>query len=111
MSIQAVGLKAYTDVLHGFTQKEKAVRQAVQTPPKAERIERTFADTFESSLQQVNALGMAKTSAVQAFASGENQNVHELMISLQKASLAMSLTSAVRNKVLEAYRELSKMQF
>jgi len=111
MGIQAVGLKAYDNALQGFIQKEKVVRQAAQIPPKAERIERSFADTFEGSLRKVNDLHAAKTSAVEAFASGETQNVHELMISLQKAGLAMSLTSAVRNKVLEAYRELSKMQF
>jgi flagellar hook-basal body complex protein FliE len=111
MSIQAVGLKAYNNALQGFVQKEKAVRQAAQIPPQAERIEKSFANTLESSLQKVNDLHAAKTSAVESFASGENQNVHELMISLQKAGLAMNLTSAVRNKVLEAYRELSKMQF
>ena len=111
MSIQAVGLKAYNDALQGFIQKEKGVRQAAQIPPKAERIERTFANTFENSLRAVNDLQMEKNRATESFASGETQNVHELMISLQKASLTMSLTSAVRNKVMEAYRELSKMQF
>ena len=111
MSIQAVGLKAYNNALQGFVQKEKAVRQAAQVPPKAERIEQSFANTFENSLKKVNDLQTEKTSAVESFASGETQNVHELMISLQKAGLAMNLTSAVRNKVMEAYRELSKMQF
>ena len=52
-----------------------------------------------------------KNQMIQSFASGENQNVHELMISMQKAGLAMNLTAAVRNKVMEAYRELSRMQF
>ncbi|MFW5734480.1 MAG: flagellar hook-basal body complex protein FliE, partial [Oceanidesulfovibrio sp.] len=42
---------------------------------------------------------------------GEKQNVHELMISLQKASVAMSLTSAVRGKVMEAYKEIMRTQF
>ncbi len=48
---------------------------------------------------------------ITSFASGETQNVHELMISMQKASVAMNLTSAVRNKVIEAYKEMSKLQF
>jgi Flagellar hook-basal body protein len=52
-----------------------------------------------------------KNAMIASFASGETPNVHELMISLQKASLAMKMTSAVRNKVLEAYKELSKIQF
>jgi flagellar hook-basal body complex protein FliE len=33
------------------------------------------------------------------------------MVTLQKASLAMSMTSAVRNKVMEAYKELSRTGF
>jgi len=111
MSIQAVGLKAYNNALQGFVQKEKAVRQAAQIPPKAEQIERSFAHTFEDSLKHVNNLQIERNDAVTSFASGETHNVHELMISLQKAGLAMSLTSAVRNKVMEAYRELSRMQF
>jgi len=111
MSIQAVGLKAYNNALQGFVQKEKAVRQAAQIPPKAEQIERSFASTFQQSLHNVNDAQVERNQLITSFASGETHNVHELMISMQKASLAMSLTSAVRNKVMEAYRELSRMQF
>jgi flagellar hook-basal body complex protein FliE len=70
-----------------------------------------FTDTVKKSLNRVNELEKAKSQAVDDFASGRTQNVHELMITLQKSSLAMKLTSAVRGKVLEAYKELSKMQF
>ena len=111
MSIQTLGLKAYNNALSNFVQTEKAVRQAGSSVKQGAPVENSFASTLENSLSKVNELHGAKSRAVESFASGENQNVHELMISLQKAGLAMSLTSAVRNKVLEAYRELSKMQF
>jgi flagellar hook-basal body complex protein FliE len=111
MKIQAAGLQAYNEALNGFVRKEKGIRRAAQSPPDAGRIEKSFAETFESSLEKVNTLQGEKTGAIESFASGESQNVHELMISLQKAGLAMSLTSAVRSKVMEAYRELSRMQF
>ncbi|BBD09345.1 flagellar hook-basal body complex protein FliE [Desulfovibrio ferrophilus] len=71
----------------------------------------SFEKTVSESLKKVNDLQTEKTSMIEAFASGEKQNVHELMISLQKAGLAMKMTSAVRNKVMDAYRELSKMSF
>ena len=67
----------------------------------------SFTDTAKQSLNRVNELQQANVD----FASGRNQNVHELMITMQKSSLAMKLTTAVRGKVLEAYKELSKMQF
>lgn len=71
----------------------------------------SFAQTLADSLVRVNDLQQAKADAVDDFASGRNQNVHELMITMQKSSLAMKLTTAVRGKVLEAYKELAKMQF
>lgn len=71
----------------------------------------SFSDTVGQSLNRLHALQAEKAMAIDDFASGRTQNVHELMITLQKASLAMSLTSAVRGKALEAYKELSRMQF
>jgi flagellar hook-basal body complex protein FliE len=35
---------------------------------------------------------------------------HELMIAMERASTAMQLTMTVRNKVLEAYQEIARMQ-
>ena len=67
--------------------------------------------TIKNSLNKVNELDAAKNTAIEDFASGRTQNVHELMIIMQKSSMAMKLTSAVRGKVLEAYKEISKMQF
>jgi flagellar hook-basal body complex protein FliE len=71
----------------------------------------SFGETVSKSLNRVNELERAKSQAIDDFASGRSQNVHELMITMQKSSLAMKLTTAVRGKVLEAYKELSKMQF
>lgn len=109
MSIQAVGLKAYNNALQNFAKAEKKAmaNTIAETKPQANE----FKDVLASSLEKVNNLQSERTSMIQSFASGESQNVHELMIAMQKASLAMNMTSAVRNKVLEAYKELSRMQF
>ena len=71
----------------------------------------SFTSTITNSLNRVNELEQAKAQAIDEFASGRNQNVHELMITMQKSSMAMKLTSAVRGKILEAYKEIAKMQF
>lgn len=70
-----------------------------------------FMDSVKKSLSEVNAEQTKKDQMVQSFATGESQNVHELMIQLQKAGVAMSMTSAVRGKVMDMYRELVKMPF
>ncbi len=41
---------------------------------------------------------------------GEIEDLHEVMISMQKADLAFQLTMQVRNKVVEAYQEIMRMQ-
>lgn len=109
MSIQSVGLKAYTNALSNFTKTEKAIKGASSEKPAA--VASPFADTLKNSLGKVNELQQEKKAMITSFASGEQQNVHELMISLQKAGLAMNMTAAVRNKAIEAYRELTRLQF
>ena len=44
------------------------------------------------------------------FALGETENTHDLTIALQKASAALQYTVAVRDKFLEAYKEIMNMQ-
>ena len=44
------------------------------------------------------------------FAMGETENTHDLTIALQKASTALQYTVAIRDKVLEAYKEIMNMQ-
>ena len=70
-----------------------------------------FMDTLEDSLAKVNEMQAEKSRMIMDFASGKTQNVHELMIHLQKTSLAMDMTSAVRNKVMQAYQEIMRIQF
>ena len=44
------------------------------------------------------------------WALGESENTHDLAIALQKASTSLQYTVAIRDKVLEAYKEIMAMQ-
>ncbi len=69
----------------------------------------SFESTIEKSLEKVNQLQEEKDRLIEEFAVGKNENVHEVMIALQKADIAIKLTSAVRNKMLDAYKQLLNM--
>lgn len=101
MSITPLALKAYTQALQSPLNKNNIGHEEV----------RSFSDTMKESLSNVNTLRKQSVSMAESFATGENQNVHELMITMQKSSLATSMTSAVRSKLLEAYKEVIKMPF
>lgn len=62
------------------------------------------------NIQTTNAyLSDAENEEIK-FALGENESTHDLMISLQKASTALQYTVAVRDKFIQAYREIMQMQ-
>lgn len=109
MSIQTTALQAYGNALRNFSQTEKKIQSGGLSPEKMPT--NNFADVLASSLDKVNNLQTERGAMVDAFAAGQTQNVHELMISMQKAGLAMNMTTAVRNKVMDAYKELTRIQF
>lgn len=69
-----------------------------------------FAQMLDDALKQVDALQKDGEAASVGLAIGQIQDVHTAMIALQKASLSLSLTVEVRNKVLDAYNEMMRMQ-
>jgi flagellar hook-basal body complex protein FliE len=109
MSIQTTALQAYGNALRNFAQAEKKIQSGSLAPEKMPV--NNFADMLANSLDKVNTLQKERSAMTDVFASGQSQNVHELMISMQKAGLAMNMTAAVRNKVMEAYKELARIQF
>lgn len=69
-----------------------------------------FLNTAVDNLKTTNSyLSDAENEEIK-FALGETENTHDLTIALQKASTALQYTVAIRDKVLEAYRELMQMQ-
>lgn len=64
---------------------------------------------FKELVGKVNDLSQQSDKAIQGLATGENRNLHETMIAVEKASLSFQFMSQVRNKALEAYQEVMRM--
>lgn len=69
-----------------------------------------FLAELQKALWQVNAFQLQAQAAGQALASGSIDDVAKAMIAAQKASLALELTVEVRNRAIEAYQEVMRMQ-
>jgi flagellar hook-basal body complex protein FliE len=65
---------------------------------------------FSELVSKVNDLQIQSDKSIQGLASGENKNLHEVMISMEKASISFQFMSSVRNKAIEAYQEVMRMQ-
>lgn len=70
----------------------------------------SFADTLSHALDSVNTLQWQSQNQSQALAGGRAANVHDVTIALEQANIALQLTATVRNKVVEAYQEIMRMQ-
>lgn len=70
----------------------------------------SFSDMLAGSITQVNDLQKEANVAIQKLVSGESKNIHETMLMVEKADLAFKQMNQIRMKVIEAYREVMKMQ-
>jgi flagellar hook-basal body complex protein FliE len=69
-----------------------------------------FGTMVSQGLAQVNEKLLASQTDLQALATGETQNVHQVMIQLEESRLSFQLMMQVRGRLLEAYQDIMKMQ-
>jgi flagellar hook-basal body complex protein FliE len=69
-----------------------------------------FAQKLMDVLKEVNHSQLEAREKQNAFMTGQPVEIHDLMIAMERASTAMQLTLQVRNKLLEAYQEINRMQ-
>lgn len=74
----------------------------------------SFESLFNSALSMVNDTNDLTNAAEEEemnYALGYSDNTHDLQVAQQKANISLQYTVAVRNKVLEAYKEIMNLQF
>jgi len=69
-----------------------------------------FADMLGQALGQLQSISDSANQKVGAMASGQDVDIHDVMIALETESMATNLATTVRNKAVEAYQEVFRMQ-
>ena len=70
----------------------------------------SFADTLKASLNEVNEFQENKTQALADIATGQVKDLHQAALAIGKAEVSMKLMLEIRNKALNAYKELGRTQ-
>jgi flagellar hook-basal body complex protein FliE len=70
-----------------------------------------FADMLGKAIDQLQSVTDEADAKVQAFATGQDVELHDVMLALEAESMAMNLATTVRNKAVDAYQEIFRMQF
>lgn len=84
--------------------------QPVGTGEKQEAGDGTFSAMLDKALKELNDIQAKADNLTRKLLTGEIEDIHQVTIAMQEARLAMQLAVEVRNKVVEAYQEVSRMQ-
>jgi flagellar hook-basal body complex protein FliE len=71
----------------------------------------SFLDTLRGAVDQVSQIQSEADAQVTSMLGGNGQDVHSAMIAVEKANLTFELMLQVRNKIVSAYQEVSKIPF
>lgn len=69
-----------------------------------------FSSLLNDALGKVNDLQLESNEYKKLLAIGEVDNMHDVTIASEKANISLQLTLSIRNKVIEAYQEIMRMQ-
>jgi len=72
---------------------------------------KSFADVMSEFVDQADEAQKQFDQAIQAVERGETDNLHQVMIAQNQAQTSLRLAAEVRNKLVEAYREVMRTQF
>lgn len=78
----------------------------VENKGGAQKIQQTFSDALNSLSQSENQ----SNQLIESLAAGENVDIHNVMIAVTETDINFKIAMAIRDKLVEAYRDISRMQ-
>ena len=70
----------------------------------------SFGTVLKDTLQEVNKLQLEADQAIRKVETGKSGSLYEAMVALEKADISFRAMMQVRNKIIEAYHEVMRMQ-
>lgn len=70
----------------------------------------SFKDTLKGLMNDVNEMQLKADESIQKMVSGEINDVHQVMTSVEEANTAFNMMMEIRNKVLDAYQEVMRIR-
>lgn len=70
----------------------------------------SFGDMLKNKIDEVNNQQVNAENVTEGFVKGDTTDVHNVMLATQEATMSLQLAIQMRNKIVDAYQELNKMQ-
>lgn len=115
MSVQSVAMQQALEQLRSMRESVQASSAGLTIKPsdlaqgKSGVEGATFTQSLKNAIDQVNSQQQAAKDLQVAYVNGEDVSLTDVMLAMQKSSIAFEATVQVRNKILESYREIMSM--
>jgi len=88
-----------------------AIAMPVQAKPSSvAQVENSFGDILKTMVTETNQQQQNADQAMQQVHTGGEKNLHSAMISMEKADISLRYLIQTRNKAIDAYQEIMRMQ-
>jgi flagellar hook-basal body complex protein FliE len=88
--------------------KENAIEEAAESRESGGA--KSFGDFMKDLVQDANSAALTADKKMQEVATGRTKDLHGAVLAVEKADVQFHLLTQVRNKVIDAYREIMRMQ-
>ncbi|GHE21060.1 flagellar hook-basal body complex protein FliE [Halomonas urumqiensis] len=99
-----------------LSQMQSLASQAAGQPVKGQQVTTAvgaggFAGELQASIQRINSLKLEAAAKAEAFQAGDpSVELNDLMVDMQKASVASEMGTQLRNRLVTAYKDVMNMQ-
>ena len=87
-----------------------SLQKPVSPVSSVSQVEQDFSSLFDDMISQVNQQQLAADQAVEQLHAGGAKNLHDVMIAMEQADISLRMLVQVRNKAMDAYQEIMRMQ-
>jgi len=81
-----------------------------EKPGEKRGAEKSFRSALSDAIDEINKLQLKADEAISRVQLGSTGSIHEAIISIEKAGISFQTMMQVRNKILDAYQEIMRMQ-
>ena len=107
--ISQANVQSMIETLRAYQTQSTGTTSTVNEPSTTKVGQPTFFDSVKNALDKVNESDIKADAMTEAYDRGEEVPLTEVVLSMQKSSLAFEATLQVRNKVMKAYEEIMNM--
>ncbi len=103
-------INAYSSIMDRYSSMVSQVETGGLENSDQISISGSFEGLLSSQIEKLNGVQVQADNMIADFAAGNTDDLHQVMIAAEEASMSMELAVQIRNKIVDAYKELNNMQ-